>query len=177
MTAMNVLVLGGYGNFGTRICKALAGHPQIHLLIAGRNASKAQVLADTVGHHTQALALDHEAPDLAQQLRALDIGLVIHTAGPFQAQDYGVAQAAAQAGCHYIDLADGRRFVCDFPAAMHGAFSSAGRTAVTGASTVPALSSAVVDALCSGWRREGEGGGSGQGGGEEGAQFHGVSLL
>ena len=35
---------------------------------------------------------------------------------------------------------------------MHGAFSSAGRTAVTGASTVPALSSAVVDALCSGWR-------------------------
>jgi saccharopine dehydrogenase-like NADP-dependent oxidoreductase len=91
-------------------------------------------------------------PDLAQQLRALDIGLVIHTAGPFQAQDYGVAQAAAQAGCHYIDLADGRRFVCDFPAAMHGAFSSAGRTAVTGASTVPALSSAVVDALCSGWR-------------------------
>lgn len=94
---MNVLVLGGYGNFGTCICKALAGHPQIHLLIAGRNASKAQVLADTVGHHTQALALDYEAPDLAQQLRALDIGLVIHTAGPFQAQDYGVAQAAAQA--------------------------------------------------------------------------------
>ncbi len=35
---------------------------------------------------------------------------------------------------------------------MHSAFSSAGRTAVTGASTVPALSSAVVDALCSGWR-------------------------
>ena len=152
MTAMNVLVLGGYGNFGTRICKALAGHPQIHLLIAGRNASKAQALADTVGHHTQGVALDHEAPDLAQQLRALDVGLVIHTAGPFQAQAYGVAQAAAQAGCHYIDLADGRRFVCDFPAAMHGAFSSAGRTAVTGASTVPALSSAVVDALCSGWR-------------------------
>ena len=98
MTAMNVLVLGGYGNFGTRICKALAGHPQIHLLIGGRNASKAQALADTVGHHTQGVPLDHEAPDLAQQLRALDIGLVIHTAGPFQAQAYGVAQAAAQAG-------------------------------------------------------------------------------
>jgi hypothetical protein len=58
---MNVLVLGGYGNWH-RICKALAGHPQIHLLIAGRNASKAQTLADTVGHHTQGVALDHEAP-------------------------------------------------------------------------------------------------------------------
>ncbi len=152
MTAMNVLVLGGYGNFGTRICKALAGHPQIHLQIAGRHASKAQALADTLGGGAEGVALDHEAPDLATKLKALGAGLVIHTAGPFQAQAYGVALATAQAGAHYIDLADGRRFVCDFPAALHSVFASAGRTAVAGASTVPALSSAVVDALCAGWQ-------------------------
>ena len=152
MTTMNVLVLGGYGNFGTRICKALAGHPQIHLQIAGRHASKAQALADTLGGGAEGVALDHEAPDLATKLKALGAGLVIHTAGPFQAQAYGVALATAQAGAHYIDLADGRRFVCDFPAALHSVFASAGRTAVAGASTVPALSSAVVDALCAGWQ-------------------------
>jgi short subunit dehydrogenase-like uncharacterized protein len=52
--------------------------------------------------------------------------LVIHTAGPFQGQDYGVVAAAvAAAGAHYIDLADGRRFVCDFPAALDAAFREA----------------------------------------------------
>ena len=63
-----------------------------------------------------------------------------------------MAQAAAEAGAHYIDLADGRRFVCDFPAALHGHFTAAQRTALTGASTVPALSSAVVSHLCAGWQ-------------------------
>lgn len=54
---------------------------------------------------------------------------------------------------HYIDLADGRRFVCDFPRALHASFVASGRVAISGASTVPALSSAVVDHLCAGWQR------------------------
>ncbi len=78
---------------------------------------------------------------------------MIHSAGPFQGQDYAVAQACAQAGAHYMDLADGRRFVCDFASAMHDTFLAAGRVALCGASTVPALSSVVVDALTVGWRR------------------------
>lgn len=154
--ALKTLVLGGYGNFGARICRALAGDPAtdhgIELLVAGRNATRAQALAHTLGHGAQGVELDHQAPGLADRLRALGVGLVIHTAGPFQAQAYGVAQAAAEAGAHYIDLADGRRFVCDFTAAMHRPFAVAGRTAVTGASTVPALSSAVIDHLCAGWQ-------------------------
>lgn len=106
-----------------------------------------------MGHGAQGVALDHQAPGLAATLREWGVGLVIHTAGPFQAQAYNVAQAAAEAGAHYIDLADGRRFVCDFPAAMQAAFTAAGRTAIAGASTVPALSSAVIDHLCAGWQR------------------------
>ncbi|KQO24705.1 saccharopine dehydrogenase [Acidovorax sp. Leaf76] len=156
MKTLTTLVLGGYGNFGARICRALAGDPSQHhhmtLLVAGRDAARAQALADTLHHGARGVALDHQAPGLADQLRAWDVGLVIHTAGPFQAQAYAVAQAAAEAGAHYIDLADGRRFVCDFPAAVHGTFAAAQRTAVTGASTVPALSSAVIDHLCAGWQ-------------------------
>ncbi|RZJ14713.1 MAG: saccharopine dehydrogenase [Acidovorax sp.] len=156
MNPLTTLVLGGYGNFGARICRALAGDPAQHhgmsLLVAGRNASRAQALATTLHHGARGVALDHQAPGLAHTLREWGVGLVIHTAGPFQAQAYAVAQAAAEAGAHYIDLADGRRFVCDFPAAVHGAFVTAQRTAITGASTVPALSSAVVDHLCAGWQ-------------------------
>lgn len=156
MATLKTLVLGGYGNFGARICRALAGdaatRQHIALLVAGRDASRAQALANTLGHGAQGVALDHQAPGLAATLRKWGVDLVIHTAGPFQAQGYSVAQAAAEAGAHYIDLADGRRFVCDFPAALQAAFTAAGRTAIAGASTVPALSSAVIDHLCADWQ-------------------------
>jgi len=90
------------------------------------------------------VALDANDPELAARLHALDVDTLIHTAGPFQSQRYTVATAAIQAGCHYIDLADGREFVTgitslDAPARERGV------TVVSGASSVPALSSAVVD--------------------------------
>lgn len=149
---MKTLVLGGYGNFGARICRALAGDSGIGLLVAGRDGERARRFADSLDGPAGSARVDCNAPDLAHALAELDVGLVVHTAGPFQAQSYAVALAAARAGAHYIDLADGRRFVCDFPEALREAFRQAGRTAISGASTVPALSSAVVDHLSAGWR-------------------------
>jgi saccharopine dehydrogenase-like NADP-dependent oxidoreductase len=149
---MKTLVLGGYGNFGARICRALAADAGIELLVGGRDLERATAFAQSLGGNARGIRVDAEAPDLAQGLGYLGVELVIHTAGPFQNQDYRVPQAVAAAGAHYIDLADGRRFVCDFPAAMDAAFRAAGRTAVAGASTVPALSSAVVDHLAAGWQ-------------------------
>jgi len=150
---LRTLVLGGYGNFGARICRALVSEPSIQLLIGGRDRQRAESLARELGPGAQGVAIDLSAPDFAQALRDRGIELLIHTAGPFQQQAYGVAQAAATAGAHYIDLSDGRRFVCDFPLAMDAAFRATGRTAVCGASTVPALSSAVIDHLSAGWQR------------------------
>lgn len=142
---MKVLVLGAYGNFGARICRALAADPAIELLVAARDPERLGRLA--AQHGALPVVLDTADAQLARRFAGLGAQLVIHTAGPFQGQEHAVARAAAAAGCHYIDLADGRRFVCDFESALHDAFMAAGRTAVTGASTVPALSSAVVDAL------------------------------
>ncbi|HEY8357459.1 MAG TPA: saccharopine dehydrogenase NADP-binding domain-containing protein [Ramlibacter sp.] len=142
---MKVVVLGGTGNFGARICRALAREPGIALVVAARDLSRAQSLASELG--ASAVRLDTQAPGFGERLQALAPQLLIHTAGPFQGQDPTVARCAAAAQCHYIDLADGRRFVCDFAAALNEPFRAVGRTAVTGASTVPALSSAVVDHL------------------------------
>ncbi len=150
---MKTLVLGGYGNFGARISRALVGDSAIQLLIGGRDLQRARLLAARLGGAAQGMAVDLADSGFASLLRAAGVELVIHTAGPFQQQGYGVAGAAAAAGAHYIDLADGRRFVCDFAAAMNGDFVATGRVAVSGASTVPALSSAVVDALSAGWQR------------------------
>jgi saccharopine dehydrogenase-like NADP-dependent oxidoreductase len=148
---LKTVVLGGYGNFGARICRALADSHDIELVVAGRNAIRAANLAAELGNRASALHLDLAQDNLAQTLRNAGAELVIHTAGPFQEQGYDVPLAAAAANAHYIDLADGRRFVCDFPQALDAAFRRSGRIAITGASTVPALSSAVVNHLSQGW--------------------------
>ena len=140
---MRVIVLGGTGNFGARVSRALAADARIELVVAARDAVRVQEFASGLG--ATGAVLDTTDVRFATQLAELRPDLVIHTAGPFQGQDYDVALACAQAGSHYIDLADGRRFVCDFGAALDAAFRSARRCGITGASTVPALSSAVVD--------------------------------
>ncbi|WP_322014195.1 saccharopine dehydrogenase family protein [Paraburkholderia sp. J12] len=144
---MKVVVLGGYGNFGARICRALAHDPEIELVVAARDERRSATFAATLSAGARATRLDTGAADFAAQLDAVGAQLVIHTAGPFQGQSYAVAEAAAQCGAHYVDLADGRRFVCDFAQALDARFKVAGRIAVTGASTLPALSSAVIDEL------------------------------
>jgi saccharopine dehydrogenase-like NADP-dependent oxidoreductase len=140
-----ILVLGGYGFFGSRICKALAPNENIRLIIGGRDVAKALALASNIGLRSdQAITIDANAPDLAQRLAGLKIDTVIHTAGPFQGQDYAVAQAAIAAGANYIDLADGRDFVSGINA-LDAMASERGVLVTSGASSLPALSSAVVD--------------------------------
>ncbi len=140
-----ILVLGGYGHFGGRICEALAN--DVTLIVAGRDGGKAEKFARSLGAtypgHEDA-AVDHTAANLAERLHALRADAVVHTCGPFQGQDYHVAQACIAAGAHYIDLADGRAFVAGI-GALDSAARAAGVLVASGASTVPALSSAVID--------------------------------
>lgn len=140
-----VLVLGGYGFFGQRITAALASSTSLRVLIAGRDLARASATARGVSLPVKhAVALDARAPSLAESLRRLQVDVLIHAAGPFQGQNYAVACAAIEAGCHYIDLADGRQFVTGIEA-LDAAARERGVTVTSGASSVPALSSAVVD--------------------------------
>ena len=137
-----ILVLGGYGHFGGRICRALSD--DVTLIVAGRDAARAYRLAHTLGARHESTALDHNAPELSARLIALRVNAVIHTCGPFQSQDYHVAQACIAAGVHYIDLADAREFVNGI-GALDTAACKKGVLVTSGASTLPALSSAVID--------------------------------
>ena len=138
---MRVVVLGGTGNFGARIVRTLREEQGAEVLAAGRSVSR-----DSSGS-SQTVALDVTHAGFPAALRALSPQIVIHCVGPFQGQHYKVAQAALAAGANYLDLADGRDFVAGFSAANDDYARSCGRTAITGASTLPALSSAVVDYL------------------------------
>lgn len=90
------------------------------------------------------IQIDVNAADFSPSLNALNVDLVIHTSGPFQGQSHAVPLACIEAGCHYIDLADDRAFVCGIDA-LNSAAKSAGVILVSGASSVPGLSSTVVD--------------------------------
>jgi saccharopine dehydrogenase-like NADP-dependent oxidoreductase len=142
---MRVVVIGGYGNFGARVCRGLAVSPAMEVVTAGRHPERGQGAFD--GLKLQHARLDHSAREFPASLKRLAPDLVIHCAGPFQSQDYRVALAAMEAGAHYLDLADGRQFVTRFPYYVHPAAREAQRLAISGAGSVPALSSAVIDSL------------------------------
>ena len=145
----SILVLGGYGNFGKRISESLAKHGNIHLLVVGRNFKKANQLCEKLctenkRANIKPVALDIFSDDFSQKLKTINPFLVIHTGGPFQGQDYRVPQACIDAGSHYIDLADDRRFVCDI-SVLHEQAKAKNLLVISGASSVPGLSSTVVD--------------------------------
>jgi hypothetical protein len=140
-----VLIIGAYGFFGSRIAAALRRNQRIQLVLAGRNLEKATAMAYQLGLTADhARQLDAADAQLAVQLKKLRIDTVLHTAGPFQEQDYAVAQAAIRAGANYLDLADGRAFVGGITR-LDAAARAANVRVVSGVSSLPALTCAVVD--------------------------------
>lgn len=138
----SVLILGGYGNFGKRIASALAAK-QIPVIIAGRNETKAGALADALGKLATITTFDVN-DTLPEQLEKLAPKVVINTCGPFQNSDYSIAETCIKHGVHYIDLADGRAFVNGITSLDEKA-KQANVSVISGASTVPGLSSAVLE--------------------------------
>jgi saccharopine dehydrogenase-like NADP-dependent oxidoreductase len=136
-----VLIIGGYGNFGSFISRSLAKHDNIKLVIAGRSLNKAEALAQEI--NAEAAVIDiHKS--LGVRLQEIKPDIVIHTSGPFQSQGYDVAEACINCGAHYIDLADGREFVSGIDCLDLKA-KQANTLVVSGASSVPCLTSALID--------------------------------
>lgn len=149
MAVRRVLILGGYGNFGKRIAANLSAQAGITIVIAGRDAERSQRLCHQLGSQGAKASLESAVVDINSErfidgLRILAPDLVVHTGGPFQGQDYRVPSACIDIGCHYIDLADDRRFVCDITSLNDRAIKN-NVLVVSGASSVPGLSSTVVD--------------------------------
>lgn len=148
-----VLVIGGYGFFGSRLVQRLVRQPNLHIIVCGRSQAAAQTLVQgllfVAKAKLEAQVADIDEPSFSQTVQALRPDVVVHTAGPFQGQGYRVAQACIAAQSHYIDLADGREFV-EGVGILNTAAERAGVLITSGASSVPALSSAVVDALAAG---------------------------
>lgn len=148
--AQRVLLIGANGNFGGRLARLLAREPGIGLLLAGRRRPPIEALARELGTG-ESVVLDRASLD-AEALRRCGATVVVDASGPFQSMGLGVPEAAIAAGCHYIDLADSRDFVASI-SQLDPEAKRAGVAVISGASSTPALSNAVLDELARGWRR------------------------
>lgn len=147
-----ILLVGATGAFGARLAARLARWPDVELMLAARSTGPLESLASDLrglGAAIRVVVFERENPS---DLAALAPWAVVDAAGPFQASDLRLAEAAIAAGSHYLDIADGRAFVAAFPAALEAAAAAAGVLAVTGASSTPALSNAALEAITIGWR-------------------------
>ena len=160
-----ILVLGGYGLFGSRVVRALAADADVEICVAGRDPAKARSVCDSLPDARATLtplAIDAQAPQFGAQLRALRPQVVIDTAGPFQgridarapaaADTYRVPAAVLAAGAHSIDLADSRTYVGGI-GALDLSAKAAGRWVISGASSVPALTAAAIESQRSAFSR------------------------
>ncbi len=144
---MNIVVLGGYGNFGKRIVENLSSISGITIFVAGRSEFKAKsyiATLSTANANLLPLAIDISANNFEAELTRVAPFLVIHTCGPYQNQSHYVPRACINIGAHYIDLADDRNFVCHI-GKLDALAKNKRVLVVSGASSVPGLSSAVVD--------------------------------
>ena len=142
-----VLILGGYGVFGSRIVRSLAQHLELELIVAGRDHAAASAFARTVTTgRCQPLAIDASKPaDLATVI-ATRPTVVIDTVGPFQGRDTELARRCAESGIHYIDIADARSRVAGI-VSLDSIARAHDVAVICGASTVPAITTAIVDDL------------------------------
>lgn len=151
-----VLLIGGTGVFGRRLARHLAAIPGLDLLVTSRDDGKARALASAItpisGTTISGLGFDHRR-EPSRDIARLAPWLVIDASGPFQGAGYEVPLAALSAGAHVVDLADARDYILGYGAALDGRARERGLVALAGASSTPALSTAAVAALTTGWQR------------------------
>lgn len=142
----HVLIIGGYGEFGGRLAKLLQ-RDGMSVVIAGRDFNKARKFCRANGGTPLKLDI---TTDLIL-IETLDVDVVVDAAGPFQSygqdqQRYHLARRTLECGAHYLDLSDDGKFSSGI-SCLDTLAKQQQRFALSGASSTPALSGAVVTAL------------------------------
>lgn len=142
-----VLILGATGNFGRRIAKGLV-EKNVAIIITGRREEPLLDLKKQLSKLSADACIDiicfNFKEKLSHVLLSLRPPLVINASGPFQTADFTTAINCILLGVNYIDLADAREYVNDFSILEEQAIKR-NCIAITGASTLPCLSSAVLN--------------------------------
>jgi len=152
-----ILLIGVTGVFGNRLARHLIKWNELELVVTSRNLAKAQeavrqlrLLAPEA--RLSAIAFDTKT-DIENQLAQIEPFCVIDCSGPFQESGHDVAKSVLAMGSHMLDLADARTYLQDYKLKLDDTAKHNSVTGLAGASSTPALSSAVVDQLTQNWQR------------------------
>jgi hypothetical protein len=152
---MKILIIGGYGTFGSRLSRLLANQSQLTLLIAGRSIKHAQGFCHELNGNLATLLplyFDRNDSEIKGQLQSIKPDLVVDAAGPFQSygkDPYRIVKACLATSINYLDLADGSQFVKDI-AQFDSQAKEKNVYVLSGVSTCPLLTAAVVRRLAEG---------------------------
>ncbi|WDI30057.1 DUF4166 domain-containing protein [Hyphococcus flavus] len=142
-----IIILGGYGVFGSRVADMLSDNKVFDIVVAGRSANKA--IEFCRNRNCCPLTLDTSSKTFVQDINSANPFAVIDATGPFQnfrEDPYKVACAAIACGAHYLDLSDDAFFTKEI-SELNDQAIAAGVCVLSGVSSVPALTSAVVESL------------------------------
>lgn len=124
-----VIVFGGYGVFGGHVVRELSKRG-ITVTTAGRNPSQANLIADVTNYDSCLSALKGKK-------------IAVNCSGPFSTAGSSLLDACLDAGCHYVDIADDRRYVS--LVRNYGLrFEKKGLLAAYGCSSLPGISGALT---------------------------------
>lgn len=137
----SAVVFGGYGTFGILVTRELA-RLGIPVVVAGRDARKAEEAARALGLGHWPARVDVTRLD---SCRAALQGhaVAVNCAGPFARFDTALLEACLLEGCHYVDIADERRYTA-LVRGLDARFLQKGLAAVYGCSSLPAISGALA---------------------------------
>ncbi len=144
---MKVLILGGYGVFGGRLARLLL-QDGIEVIVAGRDLAKAASFTGEYGGVPLFIDITKELSPIAQAAPSA----VVDAAGPFQSygrDPYRVPRFCIGHKINYLDLSDDAAFTAGITG-LNGPATAAGCFALSGVSSVPAISAAAVRFLAKG---------------------------
>jgi short subunit dehydrogenase-like uncharacterized protein len=141
-----IWILGAAGRTGRAIALQLAA-AQLPLVLAGRDATRLQDMATTLGSSTRVVTADSMDAMAAEISRGAP-SVVINTIGPFSKTALPVIRACPR-GTHYIDLANDVFSAIDL-LGLHDEAVASGKTLVTGVGFGVLATESVVLKLCEG---------------------------
>jgi hypothetical protein len=152
---MKILIIGGYGTFGSRLSRLLANQSQLTLLIAGRSIKNAQSFCHELNNNLATilpLYFDRNDSQIESRLQSIQPDLVVDATGPFQSygkDPYRIVKACLATSINYLDLADASQFVKNIVQFDNQA-KEKNIYVLSGVSSFPVLTAAVVRRLAKG---------------------------
>ncbi|WP_141332951.1 saccharopine dehydrogenase NADP-binding domain-containing protein [Myxococcus sp. AB025B] len=142
-----MLIVGGYGQVGQAVARALAPEYPGRVVIAGRSRERAEAFAAGLGHGARGMALDVHAEGAAARLDG--VGLVVMCVD--QEQDTFV-RACLEAGVDYVDVTARHASLVAFER-LDTVARRSGATAVLSVGVAPGVSNVLAARAVAGMER------------------------